>query len=36
MYEEMEAEIDRQDSLGALEEERDMAKARSTFYQQQA
>ena len=30
------AELDRQDSLDALEEERDVAKARSTFYQQQA
>ena len=36
MYEEREAEIDRQDSLDALEEERDVAKARSAFYQQQA
>ena len=36
MYEEKEAELDRQDSLDALEEERDMAKARSAFYQQQA
>ena len=36
MYEEREAELDRQDSLDALEEERDGAKARSTFYQQQA
>ena len=36
MYEEKEARFDRQDSLDALEEERDMAKARSTFYQQQA
>ena len=35
MYEEKEAELDRQDSLDALEE-RDMAKARSAFYQQQA
>ena len=35
MYEEREAELDRQDSLDALEEERDIAKARSTFYQQQ-
>ena len=32
-YEEREAELDRQDSLGALEEERDVAKARSAFYQ---
>ena len=29
MYEEREAELDRQDSLDALEEERDVAKARS-------
>ena len=36
MYEEREAELDRQDSLDALEEERDMAKARSAFYQQHA
>ena len=36
MYEEKEAELDRQDSLDALEEERDVAKARSAFYQQQA
>ena len=36
MYEEKEAELDRQDSLDALEEERDMAKAHSAFYQQQA
>ena len=36
MYEEREAELDRQDSLDALEEERDVAKARSAFYQQQA
>ena len=36
MYEEREAELDRQDNLDALEEERDVAKARSTFYQQQA
>ena len=36
MYEEKEAELDRQDSLDALEEERDMAKARSAFYRQQA
>ena len=33
MYEEKEAELDRQDSLDALEEERDIAKARSAFYQ---
>ena len=36
MYEEREAKLDRQDSLDALEEERDMEKARSAFYQQQA
>ena len=36
MYEEREAELDRQDSLDALEEELDVAKARSAFYQQQA
>ena len=36
MYEEKEAELDRQDNLDALEEERDIAKARSAFYQQQA
>ena len=36
MYEEKEAELDRQNSLHALEEERDVAKARSAFYQQQA
>ena len=36
MYEEREAELDRQDSLDTLEEEHDIAKARSTFYQQQA
>ena len=36
MYEEREAELDRQDSLDALEEERDGEKAHSTFYQQQA
>ena len=35
MYEEKEAELDRQDSLDALEE-RDEGKARSAFYQQQA
>ena len=35
MYKEREAELDRQDSLDALEEERDVAKARSAFYQQQ-
>ena len=36
MYEEKEAELDRQDRLDALEEERDVAKARFAFYQQQA
>ena len=36
MYEEKEAELDRQDNLDALVEERDVAKARSAFYQQQA
>ena len=36
MYEEKEAELDRQENLDALEEERDVAKARSAFYQQQA
>ena len=36
MYEEREAELDRQDSLDALEEECDVAKALSAFYQQQA
>ena len=36
MYEEREAELDQQDSLDTLEEERDIAKARSAFYQQQA
>ena len=34
MYEEREAELDRQDNLDALEEERDVAKARSALYQQ--
>ena len=34
MYEEKEAELDRQDSLDTLEEEHDVAKARSPFYQQ--
>ena len=34
MYEEREAELDRQDNLDALEEDRDVAKARSAFYQQ--
>ena len=33
MYKEREAELDRQDSLDTLEEERDMAKACSAFYQ---
>ena len=36
MYEEREAELDRQDSLDTLVEERDVEKARSAFYQQQA
>ena len=36
MYKDKEAELDRQDNLDALEEERDIAKARSAFYQQQA
>ena len=36
MYEEREAELDRHDSLDTLEEERDVAKAHSAFYQQQA
>ena len=36
MYEEKEVELDWQDNLDALEEERDVAKARSAFYQQQA
>ena len=36
MYEEREAELDRQDSLDALEEECDVAKARLAVYQQQA
>ena len=36
MYEERESKLDQQDSLDALEEERDIAKARSAFYQQQA
>ena len=35
MYEEREAELDRKDSLDALEEERDVAKAHSAVYQQQ-
>ena len=33
-YEEREAELERQDILDALEEERDIAKACSAFYQQ--
>ena len=33
MYEEREAELDWQDSLDALEEERGVAKSRSAFYQ---
>ena len=33
MYEEREAELDQQDDLDGLEEERDIAKARSAFYQ---
>lgn len=36
MYEEREDELDRQDNLDALEEERDVAKVHSVFYQQQA
>ena len=36
MYEEKEDELDRHDNLDALEEECDVAEARSTFYQQQA
>ena len=36
MYEEREAELDQRDSLDTLEEERDVAKARSAYYQQQA
>ena len=36
MYEEQEAKLDRQDDLDGLEEERDVARARSAFYQQQA
>ena len=36
MYEEKEAELDRQDNLDALEEERNIAKAHSAFYQHQA
>ena len=33
MYEEREVELDWKDGLDALEEERDVAKSRSTFYQ---
>ena len=36
MYEERQAKLDQQDDLDGLEEERDVAKARSAFYQQQA
>ena len=36
MYEEREAELDRQDDLDGLEEERAIAKAHSAFYQKQA
>ena len=36
MYKEREAELDRHDNLDAVEEERDIVKARSAFYQQQA
>ena len=36
MYKEKEVKLDQQDSLDALEEELDVAKARSAFYQQQA
>jgi hypothetical protein len=36
IYEEKEAELDWQDALDALEEERDVARSRSKFYQQQA
>ena len=36
MYEEREAELDWQGDLDVLEEEHDIAKSRSTFYQQQA
>ena len=36
MYEEREAKLDQQDSLDRFEEEHDVAKARSAFYQQQA
>ena len=36
MYEERESELDRRDDLDGLEEEHDVAKAHSAFYQQQA
>jgi hypothetical protein len=36
MYEEREAKLDRQDALDALEEQRDVARAWSAIYQQQA
>ena len=36
MYEEQEAELDPQDDLDGLEEEHDIARGRSAFYQQQA
>jgi hypothetical protein len=36
MYEEKEAELDRQDDLDTLEGERDIARARSSLYQKQA
>ena len=36
MYEEREAELDRQDDLDGLEEEHNVVKACSAFYQQQA
>ena len=36
MYKEREAELDRQYSLDTLEEERDVEKAHSAFYRQQA
>ena len=36
MYEEREAELDRQDDLDGLEEECDVVNARSAFYQQEA
>ena len=34
MYEEKEAELDWQDGLDAMEEEHDVAKSHSAFYQQ--